>query len=158
MTMVKTDNALDSRLRLSIVIVNWNTSQLLQVCLESIYRYPPEFGFEVLVVDNASTEFDETAMRSQFPHATFIVNQFNLGYAEGNNQAIAHSRGKYVLLLNPDTELKDDALAKLVQFMDTHPDAGAAGCRLVRPNGTIDRSCRSLSVAALDYTSDSRHK
>jgi GT2 family glycosyltransferase len=131
-------------MRLSILIVNWNTSNLLRACLESIGRFAPAFDFEAVVVDNASADFDEPAFAAQFPNARFIVNKTNVGYAEGNNQAIAEATGEFVLLLNPDTELKDNSLSKLVSFMESHPEAAAAGCRLVHPDGTIDRSCRGF--------------
>lgn len=131
-------------MRLSIIIVNWNTSKLLETCLESIYRNPPAFNFEVVVVDNASSDFNPKEMAEKFKQTVFIVNSENLGYAEGNNQAIKAVSGDYVLLLNPDTEVKNDALTVLVEFMEAHPEAAAAGCRLVRPDGTIDRSCRGF--------------
>lgn len=131
-------------MQLSIAIVNWNTSKLLEPCIESIFRHAPEFDFEVIVVDNASSDFDEAAVRARFPEVKLIVNGSNLGYARGNNQAIAESSGEYVLLLNPDTEFKDDSIARLVDFMRAHPDAAAAGCKLVRLDGTVDRSVRSF--------------
>ena len=83
-------------------------------------------------------------MREVFPGVTFIVNDRNAGYAEGNNQAIERSRGEYVLLLNPDTQVTNGALKAMVEFMDCHEDAAAAGARLVRPDGRIDRSVRSF--------------
>lgn len=131
-------------MQLSVVIVNWNTSSLLKACLESIYRSTPDFDFEVFVVDNASADFNEAEFHSMFPHANFIVNKDNLGYAEGNNQALKLAKGDYLLLLNPDTELRNDTLSSLVDFMDAHKEAAAAGCRLVRPDGSVDRSCRSF--------------
>lgn len=131
-------------MQLSIVIVNWNTTSLLAACLESIFRSAPDFEYEVIAVDNASADFIEAEMRARFPLASFIVNTDNLGYAEGNNQVITKTSGDYVLLLNPDTEVRNDTLAVLVDFMKAHQDAAAAGCRLVRPNGTVDRSCRSF--------------
>ncbi|HOK53888.1 MAG TPA: glycosyltransferase, partial [Armatimonadota bacterium] len=100
-------------MRLSIIIVNWNTSKLLETCLESIYRNPPAFNFEVVVVDNASSDFNPKEMAEKFKQTVFIVNSENLGYAEGNNQAIKAVSGDYVLLLNPDTEVKNDALTVL---------------------------------------------
>ncbi|MBI2844035.1 MAG: glycosyltransferase family 2 protein [Armatimonadetes bacterium] len=130
--------------RLSIAIVNWNTSSLLEACLNSIYRRAPGFGFEVIVVDNASADFDADAFRARFPDARFIQNDSNLGYAKGNNQAIEGSSGDYILLLNPDTEVTSGALERLVEFMESHSDAAAAGCRLVRPDGSVERSCRSF--------------
>lgn len=129
---------------LSIVIVNWNTTRLLDTCLDSIYRHVGIRDFEVIVVDNASADFSEADFRSKHPSATLFANQENLGYAEGNNQAIAASTGDYVLLLNPDTELTSDAPAVLVDFLQNHPDAAAVGCKLVRPTGAVDRSVRGF--------------
>jgi GT2 family glycosyltransferase len=130
--------------RLSVVIVNWNTTGLLTDCVRSIERHPPSCEREVIVVDNASRDFDEAAFRASFPRVTLIVNRDNAGYARGNNQGIAASSGDYVLLLNPDTEVTDGALDALVRFMDEHRDAAAAGARLVRPDGTVERSVRGF--------------
>lgn len=129
-------------MRLSIVIVNWNTSELLDACLRSIRNFPPNGDYEVIVVDNASDDFDEHAFRAEFPQVQLIRNAENSGYARGNNQGWGESSGDYVLLLNPDTELTDGALNKLVEFMDAHERAAAAGAKLIRPDGTIDRSVR----------------
>ncbi|MDO8588030.1 MAG: glycosyltransferase family 2 protein [Armatimonadota bacterium] len=131
-------------MRLSISIVNWNTTELLRRCLRSIYANPPEADLEVIVVDNASSDFDEAALRAEFPQVHTIANTENTGYARGNNQAIEASSGDYVLLLNPDTEVRPGALQALVDFMQTHPDAAAAGAKLVRPDGSTDQCCRGF--------------
>lgn len=131
-------------MRLSIVIVNWNTSSLLSALLESIEKHPPYVEYEVIVVDNASADFQEYALRQRFPNVEFMLNSENLGYAEGNNQGIWKSKGDFVLLLNPDTEVTEGALASLIQFMEINPKAAAAGCKLVRPDGTVDKSVRSF--------------
>ena len=129
---------------LSICIVNWNTSDLLRECLRSIYEHAPTCELEVIVVDNASEDFDISEFQREFPKTIFIRNETNEGYARGNNQAIARTSGSYVLFLNPDTTVGEGALESLMRFMDEHPDAGAAGCKLIRPNGDIDRSCREF--------------
>ena len=131
-------------MRLSIAIVNWNTTSLLRECLRSIEAYPPPFDYEIIVVDNASADFDAPAFRAEFPSVTLIANEKNTGYARGNNSAIALSKGDCVLLLNPDTRVTEGALEALVEFLDTHPDAAAAGAKLVRPDGSIDRSVRGF--------------
>lgn len=131
-------------MRLSVAIVNWNSSNLLNACVRSISCFPPSEDYEVIVVDNASSDFDEKRFRDEFPNVKLIVNNDNAGYARGNNQAIELSTGDYVLLLNPDTEVTENALDALIRFMDEHTDAGATGAKLVRPNGTIDRSVRSF--------------
>jgi GT2 family glycosyltransferase len=129
-------------MRLSIAIVNWNTSDLLEKCLESIRAN--DFEFEVVVVDNASDDFDLDSLLARFPEVKFIRNAENKGYAQGNNQAIGASVGDYILLLNPDVELRPGALQALVSFMESHPEAGAAGCRLERPDGRVEQSCRGF--------------
>jgi GT2 family glycosyltransferase len=120
--------------------------------VKSISAFVRVPDFEVLVVDNASSDFDAESFRSQFPQVKLIANTENCGYAEGNNQAIEASTGDYVLLLNPDTELRNDAPSVLIEFLQAHPDAAAVGCRLVRPGGQVDRSVRGfphpLSIAA----------
>jgi hypothetical protein len=131
-------------MRLSVVIVNWNTSKLLDALLESVAKWPPPFEHEVVVVDNASDDFDAAAFSARHPGVKLIANTTNAGYAEGNNQGISASGGDYALLLNPDTEVTEGALGHLVEFMQSHPDAAAAGAKLVRPDGTVDRSVRSF--------------
>jgi GT2 family glycosyltransferase len=131
-------------LLLTISIVNWNTTPLLEALLESISRDAPDFEYEVIVVDNASSDFDAAIMREKFPTVNFVVNAGNDGYAHGNNQALELSTGDFVLLLNPDTEVTEGALNNLVKFMQEHPEAAAAGSKLVRPDGSVDRSLRSF--------------
>lgn len=131
-------------MRLSIVIVNWNTSKLLDALLDSVNKWPPECDHEVIVVDNASDDFDAAAFKAKHPSVRLIANQTNTGYAKGNNQGIEESSGDCVLLLNPDTEVTEGAVQRLVEFMEAHPNAAAAGAKLVRPNGTVDRSVRGF--------------
>lgn len=131
-------------MRLSIAVVNWNTTGLLTALLKSIEKHAPACEYEIIVVDNASDGFSEEAFKSEFPKVHLIANSSNNGYARGNNQALALARGDYVLLLNPDTEVTEGAIDSLIDFMVSHPDAGAAGARLIRPDGLIDRSVRSF--------------
>lgn len=131
-------------MRLSILIVNWNTSALLAACLRSIGSFPPIGDYEVIVTDNASADFDEAAIHSVSPGIQVIANTENAGYAHGNNQAIEQSAGDYVLLLNPHTEVTENAIESLLAFMDAHDHVAAAGAKLVRPDGAIDRSVRSF--------------
>jgi len=131
-------------MRLSISIVNWNTTQLLCALLESIRRHKPPFECEIIVVDNASDGFDVARFESDFPEVILIANSSNVGYAKANNQAITQSKGDCVLLLNPDTEATDGAVENLVSFAGSHPKAAAIGGKLVRPDGTVDRSVRSF--------------
>jgi GT2 family glycosyltransferase len=126
---------------LSIIVVNWNTRGLLAGCLASVYAHPPKGKFEVFVVDNASTDGSVQLARESFPQVRLIENSENLGFARANNQAIRECTGRFVLLLNPDTEVQPGALETLIDFMDEQQAAGAAGARLVNPDGTLQPSC-----------------
>lgn len=128
-------------LNLSIIIVNWNTRDLLAQCLHAVYEHPPVGEFEVLVVDNASSDDSVAMVRNRFPQAVLIENSSNPGFAVGNNQAIEQCTGRYVLLLNPDTVVLPRALQSLLMFMDDHPSAGAAGSMLLNPDGSLQPSC-----------------
>lgn len=129
---------------LSIIIVNWNTRELLAECLNSVSDeiatlHPA--GVETLVVDNASYDGSVQMVRERFPWVQLIENQDNVGFARANNQAIPRSQGRHLLLLNPDTEVKPGALKTLVHFMEDHPQVGGAGARLLNPDGTLQVSC-----------------
>ena len=117
------------------LIVNWNTRDLLRDCLHSLQPIAnPEW--DVLVVDNASTDDSVAMVRSEFPTVRLIENALNVGYARANNQGLRTSTAPYALLLNSDTRATPEAIHKLVAFMEAHPDAGAVSPRLVRPDGT----------------------
>ena len=128
-------------MKLSIIIVNWNVRTLLEGCLTSIYSYPPPGDFDVFVLDNASTDDSPQMVKERFPQVNLIENKENAGFACANNQGIERSTGRYVLLLNPDTEVKPNALESLVRFMDDHPSVGAAGSRLNFSDGNLQHSC-----------------
>lgn len=126
---------------LSILIVNWNTHDFLVQCLASIVAHPPDGEYEVIIVDNASADDSVAMVQERFPQAILIGNAANVGFAGANNQAIAHSRGRYLLLLNPDTVVEPGALTALVEFMDAESDAGVAGPLLLNPDGSLQDSC-----------------
>lgn len=125
----------------SIIIVNWNTGDLLEECLDSLKRMDPGPSFEVCVVDNASTDSSVDTIRRRYPDVHVIANTLNAGFAAANNQGAASARGRYLLLLNPDTVAFPNSLAELVRFTDAHPDAGAVGPRLLNSDGSPQRSC-----------------
>ncbi len=129
---------------LSVVIVNWNTRDLLIGALKSIYDAPPTFKAEIIVVDNASSDASAEAVAAQFPQVDLIANRDNRGYAEGNNQGIERATGEFVLLLNPDVILPPGGLERAVQFMREHPEAGALGVRQVHPDGKLQHSVRGF--------------
>lgn len=121
---------------LSVVVVNWNTSGLLRQCLSSVITSLENDLADVTVVDNASSDDSVALVRNEFPTVRLIENDSNVGFARANNQGINASGGRYVLLLNSDTIVRPGALAGLVEFMESHPDAGACGPRLILPSGT----------------------
>ena len=127
---------------LSVIVVNWNTRDLLAQCLDSVFQTAGDLELEVFVVDNASSDGSADMVRERFPQVKLIENHENVGFARANNQAIRESTGQYVLLLNPDTEMRDNALETLVHFMDEHSWTGAAGAKLINPNGTLQPSCQ----------------
>lgn len=125
----------------SIVIVNWNTRDLLRDCLQSLREQAGSVAIEVIVVDNHSSDDSAATVRREFPQVQLICNQANLGFAAANNQGIAASRGRYVLLLNSDTLVLDGAIAKVVAFADSHPQAGLVGCRTLFVDGVVQPNC-----------------
>jgi GT2 family glycosyltransferase len=122
----------------SVVLVNYQTDSLLQTCLESLEKDPPR---EIFVVDNSGT-LREGGFPSRFPNVEFIENARNLGFAPGCNQGLLKARGRYLLLLNPDTIVPEGALRRLAAHLDAHPGVGAVGPQLLNPDGTLQYSCR----------------
>ena len=129
---------------LSVIVVSWNTRELLRSCLRSVYDTANGLQFEVVVVDNGSSDGSCGMVVAEFPQAILIRNEANRGFAAANNQAILESTGRYVLLLNPDTAVRPGALSTLVRFLDEHPDAGAAGSLLLDPDGGMQPSCSPM--------------
>jgi len=126
---------------LSIIIVSWNTRQILADCLKSVYSNPPVGDFEILVIDNCSSDGSPEMVKTFFPQARLIVNAANLGFAGANNQGIRLSQGRYILLLNSDTLVKPGAFETLVRFMDDNPKVGVSGARLFNQDGSLQVSC-----------------
>ena len=125
----------------SIAIVNWNTKELLRDCLTSIYKRAGEVDYEVIVVDNASTDGSAEMTKNFFQQVILIENIENRGFAAANNQAMAVAKGRYILLLNSDTIVLDSSIANTVRFADTHPQAGVIGCQVLNPDGTVQPTC-----------------
>lgn len=131
---------------LSIVIVSWNVADYLQRCLHSIDQYAG-LDHEVIVVDNASSDGTAAMVRQKFPQVHLIANDENTGFAIANNQGFAMASGSYVLILNPDTELRPGALPSLLQRLQDNAHIGAVGPRIVEADGTIVRPCRRPAVS-----------
>ena len=128
----------------SIIIVNWNTRSLLERCLSSVMAGVDGVATQVLVVDNGSRDGSAELVASGFPEVDLVRNQENAGFARANNQAFAMARGRYVLLLNPDTELRNDAVRQMVQFLDADPRRAGATAVLRNPDGTLQRYHKRL--------------
>jgi GT2 family glycosyltransferase len=135
---------------LSIIIVNWNTKDLLYQCLESVYQNVKKVHLEVFVVDNGSTDGSGEALRERFSSVHLIQNKTNLGFAKASNQALVHSKGKYVLLLNPDTQLKEGAIERMLAFMEDHLEAGVAGPQLLNSDGSKQNSIANFPSLATE--------
>jgi GT2 family glycosyltransferase len=125
----------------SVVIVNWNTSELLLNCVQSIFEHTDEKNYDIWVVDNASTDNSVEALRAKYPEVKLIASQKNLGFAGGNNLALEKISGKYALLLNTDTLVKPNAFDHLLSFMENNPGVGAVGPYLLNPDGSMQISC-----------------
>jgi GT2 family glycosyltransferase len=140
---------------LSIIIVNWNVADLLAACLESIAAAPvirvapdgTKLGdsgpcTEVFVVDSASRDHSVDLIRERFPWVHLLAQQDNIGFTRGNNLALEMAQGRTVFLLNPDTEVHDDALNRLVDYLDAHPDVGIVGPHVLNTDGSTQSTRR----------------
>jgi GT2 family glycosyltransferase len=125
---------------LSIIIVSWNTKEYLLRCVESIFQAGAIDQAEVIIVDNGSREGSGDDVKGTSPFIRLIQNDRNLGFAKAVNQALQKASGRYVLLLNPDTQVKGGTIERLVAFMDAHSDAGAAGGQLLNSDGSKQNS------------------
>ncbi len=141
---------------ISFVIVNWNTRQLLLDCLASIRDTVSGFEYEVFVVDNGSADGSQQAVREQFgAMVQLIENAENQGFARANNQAIKRATGRYVILLNSDTVLRDTTVSGLVQFLDDNPDTAMAGPRMVGADGKVQNSFDNFPTLATELLNKS---
>ena len=126
---------------LSILIVAWNTRDILLACLESIGQHAPHRPYEIIVVDNASTDGAVESLR-RLPQVHVIANDRNRGFAVANNQGLRTASGRYILLLNPDTIIHPHSLDILCEFMDHNEEVAACGPRLLNGDGTLQPSTR----------------
>jgi len=128
---------------LTIAIVTWNVKNYLRGCLESIFKNKPrDLELEIIVVDNHSSDGTLSMVREEFPSVRVVANPENVGFSKANNQAYKLGQGRYFLLLNPDTEIEENALQSMVEFMDTHPECGLSGPMVLNDReGHIQKSC-----------------
>ena len=131
---------------LSIIIVNYNTKELLEQCLASIFKNISYLNYEVFVVDNNSHDKSQNMVKELFPKVNLIENNNNYGFAKANNQAIKLCKGKYILLLNSDTIILNNSINKLFEFMERNNNVGVVGPKLLYSNKNLQISCRKYST------------
>ena len=137
----------------SVIIINYNTYALTSNCIRSVIKFTNSANYEIVLVDNASTECDPTKFLIEFPQIVLIKSPDNGGFAYGNNLGIENAKGDYLLLLNSDTLLLEDTISKTVNYVKEQQDIGVLGCRMVYPDKKIQytaRRFRSISWELLD--------
>jgi len=148
-------SSIPKKMKLSIIIVNWNSLGYLRKCLASVYEHVRDLSFEIIVVDNASPEPGIEALNADFPKIVVIKSAINLGFAGANNLGFAKSSGEYVLFLNPDTELIDNAFKTMLDQALSVPDPGVIGCKLLNTDLSVQTSCiqtfPTIPNQVLDY-------
>jgi GT2 family glycosyltransferase len=128
--------------KLFIIIVNFNAEKFLVECLDSIYAQTKQISFDIWVVDNNSADTSVTRVLQNFPQMNLIENKENIGFARANNQAITKCTGDYILLLNPDTLILNNAIEKVIGFMEGNPTIGICGCKVLNEDKTLQLACR----------------
>ncbi len=129
-------------MELSIIIVNYNVKEFLQNSIHSLQKAASKIEHEIIVVDNASDDGSVEFIREKFPQIRLIVNQANLGFSKANNLALRTTEGKFILLINPDTIVSENTITKMIEFFNSHYDAGLAGCKILNPDGSLQLACR----------------
>ncbi|MDD3223912.1 MAG: glycosyltransferase family 2 protein [Clostridium sp.] len=138
---------------LTIIIVNWNAKELLKNCLNSIYENTKTLKYEIIIVDNNSSDGSGDMIREVFPkkdNLKLIENKDNKGFAGANNQAIKISKAKAVLLLNPDTIINGDVIGKTFRYLFKNDELGVAGCKVLNPDGSLQLACRRMAPRPKD--------
>ncbi|MCL5435643.1 MAG: glycosyltransferase family 2 protein [Patescibacteria group bacterium] len=127
---------------LSVIIVNYNTKELLKRCLLSVFASKTSFSFEVWVSDNGSTDGSIEMVKKEFPQVRLSENGANLGFSKANNIALKQAQGENLLLLNSDTEVRPETLTRSMEYIKEHSEVGVLGCKVLLPNGQLDPACR----------------
>ena len=135
------------KLDVSVIVVSWNTRDILRDCLHSIFEQTKRITFDVFVIDNNSRDGSVEMVRTEFPAVKLIQNSRNRGFAAANNQGIRLASARYTLLLNPDTLVLDDAISHCAQYADLHPDVGVVGCQVLEDDKRISPTGFSFPTA-----------
>lgn len=136
---------------LSIVLVGWNNKKYLEPCLDSLYGGGLKSTFDVVVVDNGSTDGSQAMLRTRFPDVIIVQNDHNVGLGKASNQGIEATNGRHVLLLNNDTIVNGPSLDAMVEFLDANPHAGAVGGKLLNPDGTVQSCYNNFSTLGEEF-------
>ena len=139
---------------LSIIIVNWNSTEYARECIRSVYEHCTGLLFEIIVVDNASPDGDVDALKQEFPAILLLKNCDNLGFSRANNLGVRRSSGEYILFLNPDTKLLGPSINIMLTSLALLPDAGAIGCRLLNEDLSVQTSCIQAFPTILNQALD----
>lgn len=133
---------LSSEIDISVIIVNYNVKDLLLQCLRSIQQAAKNISVEIIVIDNHSSDGSVNFLKPLFPSVEFISLKENIGFGRANNIGIEKAKGRYILILNPDTILEEETLEVMRDYMEAHPEVGIAGCKVLNPDGTFQLACR----------------
>ncbi len=136
---------------MSVILVAWNNKDYLEPCLRSLYQEDTRTSFDVVVVDNGSTDGSQAMLGEMFPQVKLIQNEYNVGLGKASNQGIAATGGRYVLLLNNDTVVNGRSLDALIDFLDATQNAGAVGGRLLNPDGSFQAGYSSFPGLAWEF-------
>jgi len=135
----------------SVIVVNWNTRQLLRDCIDSILRHSEGYSVEIVVVDNHSSDGSVEMVREQYPQVLLIANDENTGFARANNQGVRAASGRYVLLLNSDAMLTPGALCSLMDLAQSNPRIGMVGAQLIYPDGSFQASFTRIPTLRQEF-------
>jgi GT2 family glycosyltransferase len=136
---------------LSVIIINYNTFEYTNTCIKSIYQHTKRVPFEIILVDNASTECNPSYFKTRFPEVKVVCSNINLGFASGNNLGIKHASGDVILLLNSDTQLIEDSLSYCYEYAKSLTYSVALTCKLIYPNNTIQYQCSRFPNIFLNF-------
>jgi len=131
---------------LSIVILNYKTKGLVKQCIRNVMVSTANLDYEIIVVDNNSEDGIEEMLSENFPEIKFIQTGNNLGFAAGNNAGIKHTKGRYVMTLNPDVTVLNGSIKKMHEFMEANSNVGIVGPKLINPDGSFQISCRTFQT------------
>ncbi len=140
-------------MKVSVIIINYNTYALTADCIRSVMEHTRDLSYEIILVDNASSECDPDRFAKEFPGIRLVKSAMNGGFAKGNNLGIGQASGEIILLLNSDTLLREDSISLAARYLVAHPGTGVLGCRMTYPDGKVQytaRRFRSLSWELLD--------